>query len=118
MAGIKTRIKPTHRCLRDWFWIPETDLELELHAGDGKLLARLEHNRGRYRLTYPRTFPILSWPDSDPDLVKQRAESIALNALPLDPATAARVERDNARPHPMAVTPPVAVRTHGPRDRE
>jgi hypothetical protein len=30
-------------------------------------LARLEHNGGRYRLTYPRTVPILSWRDDDLD---------------------------------------------------
>ncbi len=69
------------------------------------MLARLEHNRGRYRLTHPRTFPILSWRDRDLDFVKHRAESVALNVLALDPATKARVDRDNTARHPMG--PPV-----------
>jgi hypothetical protein len=62
-------------------------------------LARLESNAGRHRLTYPRTVPILSWADLAE--AKRRAESMALSALPLDPAVAARIKRDNAMPHPM-----------------
>jgi hypothetical protein len=46
-----------------------------------------------------RALPILSW--SYLDEAKHRAESFALSALPLDPAAAARVKRDNATPHPM-----------------
>jgi hypothetical protein len=89
---------PSQRALRSWMWHVDGD-ECELRSADGMLLARLESNAGRHRLTYPRTFPILSWAD----LVeaKHRAESVALAALPLDPATPARVKRDNAMPHPM-----------------
>src|SRR5262249_19110511 len=58
-TGLKTGIKADRRlpfhCLREWRWTDEADLELELH-GAGQVLARLEHNGGRYRLTYPRTF--------------------------------------------------------------
>jgi hypothetical protein len=32
-TGLKTGIRPTHKCLREWVWSPETDLELELHDG-------------------------------------------------------------------------------------
>jgi hypothetical protein len=95
----KTPTRPPHRCLREWFWTDEVDLELELQDQAGQVLARLEHNRGRYRLTRPRTFPILSWPDFDE--AKHRAESMALAALSLDPATAARVAKDNATPNSM-----------------
>jgi len=100
-TGLKTRVRATHRCLREWFWTDEVDCDLELRDQAGQALARLEHNRGRYRLTRPYTFPILSWPDRDLDFVKRRAESAALNALALDPATKARVDRDNAAGHPM-----------------
>jgi len=98
-TGLKTRLRAAHRCLREWFWTDEVDLELELQDQAGQVLARLEHNRGRYRLTHPRTFPILSWPDLDE--AKHRAESVALAALALDPVTKARVDRDNAAQHPM-----------------
>jgi hypothetical protein len=103
LAAIKSRVKarPPFRCLREWRWTDEADLELELRDAAGTLLARLEHNRRRYRLTHPRTFPILSWADGE--RAKRRAESIALNALPPDPATRARVDRDNASGHPMGL---------------
>src|SRR5258708_37673785 len=54
----KTPTRPPHRCLREWFWTDEVDLELELQAHAAQALAGLEHNRGRYRLTPPRTLPI------------------------------------------------------------
>jgi len=75
------------------------DLEHELRDAAGTLLACLESNAGRHRLTYPRTRPILSCPD----LVEamHQAESMALSALPLDQQAAARIKRDNATPHPM-----------------
>lgn len=78
-TGLETGTPPRPTSLKHWRWKPEDDLELELHDRAGKLLARLEHNRGRYRLTYPRTTPILSWPDID--LAKHGAESIALGNL-------------------------------------
>ena len=93
-TGVKTGLPPGPRCLRAWRWQDE----VELFNGD-TLIARLEHNRGRYRLTYPRTWPILSWPSLQQG--KHGAESLALAALPLDPATAARTERENSKPHPM-----------------
>src|SRR5262249_58862399 len=88
--GLKTRVRPTHRCLREWFWTDEIDLELQLQDQAGQLLAWLEHNRGRYRLTHPRTIPIQSWPNLGQ--AKHAAESFALMALPLDPATKARLD--------------------------
>jgi hypothetical protein len=104
--------RPRHRCLRGWSW-RSGDCEHDLRDVAGTLLARIESNAGRHRLTYPRmtpavdrhgwndrrAVPILSWPDLG--RAKHRAESFALSALPLDPATAARVNRDNATPHPM-----------------
>src|SRR5262249_49862528 len=51
-TGIKTR----HKSLRGWQWVAD-DLEHELRAADGALLARIESNAGRHRLTYPSTFP-------------------------------------------------------------
>jgi hypothetical protein len=65
----------------------------------GTLLARLASNAGRHRLTHPRTRPVLSWPDLEE--AKHRAESMALSGLALDPATKARIDRDNAAGHPM-----------------
>ena len=81
-SASKSASTPTHRCLRDWSWTSETGGELELHDREGKLLARLEHNRDCYRLTHPRTFPILCWRDDGEDMAKHRAEAIALNNLP------------------------------------
>ena len=79
-TGLQTS-PPRHRSLRHWRWTDEVDLELELHQA-GHLLAQLEHNRGRYRLTHPRTRPMLSWPDLDE--AKHQAESFALMAMPRD----------------------------------
>ena len=70
---------PRHRALRHWLWTDEVDLELELQDQAGHLLSRLEHNRGRYRLTHPRTIPIQSW--STLEEAKHRAESMALMAI-------------------------------------
>jgi hypothetical protein len=66
--------------LRYWLW-HSSELQHELHDAAGILVARLESNAGRHRLTYPFTFPILSWVD----LVeaKHRAEAIALTHLKL-----------------------------------
>ena len=89
--------RPSHRALRAWTWHSD-DLEHELRDAAGTLLARLESNAGRHRLTHPRTVPILSWGLAE---AKRRAESMALAALPLDPKTAARIAKDNATPHPM-----------------
>src|SRR6266487_2171733 len=40
-TGLKTRVRATHRCLREWFWTDEVDLELELQDQAGQVLARL-----------------------------------------------------------------------------
>ena len=82
-SGSKQAIRPTHGSLREWCWTPESNGELELHDRKGNLLARLERNGSRYRLTHPRTVPILSWPDDGEDMAKHRAENIAVNSLPL-----------------------------------
>src|SRR5262249_26890515 len=63
--GLQEAIKgdrPAARCLSSWAW-HSADLEHELRDVDGTLLARIESNGGRHRLTYPRTRPILSWVD-------------------------------------------------------
>jgi len=87
--------RPRHRTLRSWSWHSD-DLEHELRDAAGTLLARIESNAGRHRLTHPRTWPILSWPDLAE--AKHRAESVALSA---NPKLAARIKRDNETPHPM-----------------
>ena len=79
-----------------WSWHSD-EYEHELRDADGTLLARIESNAGRHRLTHPRTTPMLSWPDLDE--AKHRAESLALAALPSD--LSARIKRDNETPHPM-----------------
>jgi hypothetical protein len=93
--------RPHHRGLRHWSWSSD-ELEHEVRDAAGTLLARLESNAGRHRLTCPRTTPILSW--SALDEAKRHAESFALMAMPLaaaDPKLATRIERDNETPHPM-----------------
>src|SRR5262249_27448353 len=93
--------RPHHRALRHWSWHSD-ELEHELRDAAGTLLARLESNAGRHRLTCPRTTPILSWADLGE--AKSRAESFALMTIPsaaVDPKLAARIERDNETPHPM-----------------
>ena len=96
-TGTFSRIKS----FRGWRWVTG-DLEHELRDAAGTLLARIESNAGRHRLTHPRTWPILSWPDLAE--AKHRAESVALSAIALDavdPKLAARLKRDNGTPHPM-----------------
>src|SRR5262249_25365066 len=103
-TGLKIGIKaerPQHRVLRYWSW-HSSELEHELHDAAGILVARLESNAGRHRLTYPFTFPILSWVD----LVeaKHRAEAIALTHLKLvvginiERPQLARIKAANTRP--------------------
>jgi hypothetical protein len=95
-TGLKTRIegdRPPFQCLRMWAWTPEADCELELHDQYGQMLARLEHNRGRYRLTHPRTVPILSWPDLDE--AKHHAEGLA---RPRSPPSSPRGSSGPTRP--------------------
>jgi hypothetical protein len=56
-----TSDRPSARCLRSWAWHSDGP-EHDLRDANGTLLACLESNAGRHRLTYPRTRPILSWP--------------------------------------------------------
>src|SRR5262249_35468612 len=70
--------RPRHRTLRSWSWHSD-DREYELRDAVGTLLARIESNAGRHRLTHPRTWPILSGPDLAE--AKRRAESVALSAI-------------------------------------
>jgi hypothetical protein len=70
--------RPRHRALHHWSWSSD-ELEHELRDAAGALLARLESNAGRHRLTCPRTTPILSWAD----LGERRVESFAVIAVPL-----------------------------------
>jgi hypothetical protein len=108
-TGLKIGIegeRSRHTALRHWSW-HSGDLELELRDADGVVLARLESNAGRHRLTHPRTTPILSW--SDLDEAKHRAESIALTAMSLEavtPKLAAESKRTNETLHPMG--PPLS----------
>jgi len=76
-TGIQTR-PPRHRSLRHWHWHSEEKIEHELRDAAGTLLARLESNAGRHRLTHPRTWPVLSWADLEE--AKLRAESMALSS--------------------------------------
>ena len=106
-TGLKIGIKaerPRHRALHHWSW-HSNQFEHELLDATGILIARLESNAGRHRLTYPFTFPILSWVD----LVeaRHRAEAIALTDLKLvvgvniERPELARINTANTRPHPM-----------------
>ena len=106
-TGLKIGIKgerPRHRALHHWSW-HSGQFEHELLDATGILRARLESNAGRHRLTYPLTFPILSWVD----LVeaRHRAEAIALTHLKLfvginmERTELARINAANTRPHPM-----------------
>jgi hypothetical protein len=88
--------RPRHRALRLWSWHSD-ELEHELRDADGTLLARIESNAGRHRLTRPRTTPILSWPDLDE--ARHHAEALALATIPSD--LSARIKRDNETVHPM-----------------
>jgi hypothetical protein len=106
--GLKSGLKPErprHRALRQWSW-HSNELEHELRDSTGTLIARLESNAGRHRLTYPRTFPILS--SVKLDEAKQRAEAIALTHLKLvvgvniERPELARINTANTRPHPMS----------------
>ena len=76
-TGIQTR-PPRHRSLRHWHWHSEEKIEHELRDAAGTLLARLQSNAGRHRLTHPRTWPVLSWADLEE--AKLRAESMALSS--------------------------------------
>jgi len=121
-AGLRAAPK---KCLSRWRWTDESDLEFELLDEGSRLLARLEHNRGRYRLTHPRVIPgwvvkmgqnpVLSWADLGE--AKHQAERVALGNLPLvagvniEKADRARINAANTRPNPMG--PPLNRQPHG-----
>jgi hypothetical protein len=95
--------RPRHEALRHWSWHSD-EFEHELRDADGTLLARIESNAGRNRLTHLRTIPTLSWPDLDE--AKRGTEGLALMAMPLEavaPKLAARIKRNNETPHPMGL---------------
>lgn len=93
LEGVSKNERPRHRSLRGWSWV-ESDLELGLRDGTGAVLARLERNRGRYRLTRPLSFPILSWGDEAE--ARHEAETLALGSLGL-----ADIRAEKRAPHPL-----------------
>jgi hypothetical protein len=110
LAGIKFGLRgnpPSDHSLRHCWWGDPVDGDLSLYNEDGLAVARLVRASGRYRLVYPHMTPTLSWPDDDLELSKRRAESIAINSLPLVPgvniekAELARIKAANTMPHPM-----------------
>ena len=105
--GLKSGLKPErprYRALRHWSW-HSNELEHELRDSTGALIARLESNAGRHRLTYPCTSPILS--SVNLDEAKQRAQAVALTHLKLvvgvniESRTLASIKAENTRPNPM-----------------
>lgn len=90
--------------MRHWSW-HSNELEHELRDSTGALIARLESNAGRHRLTYPCTSPILS--SVKLDEAKQRAQAVALTHLKLvvgvniESRTLASIKAENTRPNPM-----------------
>src|SRR5262249_17787784 len=105
--GLKSGLKPErprYRALRHWSW-HSNELEHELRDSTGTLIARLESNAGRHRLTYPYTSPILS--SVKLHEAKQRAQAVALTHLKLvvgvniERPDLARIKAANTRPHPM-----------------
>ena len=92
--------RPRHPCLRMWSWGGDGVGDHSLYDGDGLTIARIVLDGDRCVLRCPNAWPRQSWPDLE--RAKHGAESFALMNLPLDRATAARVARDNAKPHPMA----------------
>ena len=111
--GLKSVFKddrPRHGGLRRWSWHSD-GLEHELRDADGKLLARIESNAGRHRLTHPRATTIQSWANLDE--TKHHAEVLALAAIPLEAfklKLAARIKPDNEPPDnetPNPMGPPL-----------
>src|SRR5262249_49054691 len=104
-TGLQTPpiVRPTVRCLRHWAWHRSDDLEHELRDATGTLLARLESNAGRHRLTHPRTFPIMAKLAE----AKRNAEAVALGSLPLsggvniEARELAKITAANSSPNPM-----------------
>ena len=84
--------RPRHHCLRMWSWGGDGVADHSLYDGDGLTVARIMLDGDRYLLRCPNVWPRQSW--ADLERAKHGAESFAL--------TAARVARDNIKPHPMA----------------
>jgi hypothetical protein len=94
--------RPVHRCLRNWSWSGDGLADHSLYDTDGLTIARIVLDGDRYVLRCPNVWPRQSWPDLE--RARRGAEAFALTNLPLDHATAARVARDNGKPHPMAAS--------------
>jgi hypothetical protein len=91
---------------KGWRWESEADWdEHRLYDRDGKLAACLWGVGRHWYLLHPKTIPFQSAVGLEAG--KRLAFSIALANLPLDEATAARIERANANSAPfLARTPP------------
>jgi hypothetical protein len=91
---------PAHRCLRGWRWEADADYdEHRLYNRGGKLVARLWGVGDHWYLLHPKTTPLQSAVGLE--AAKRLAVSMALASLPLDEVTAARIKRENEKPHPM-----------------
>ena len=85
---------------RGWYWESQRDWdEIRLLGRGGEVLAQLWPVGERWYLLKPKTIP-LQWA-SEAEAAKRLALSIALAALPLDPATAPRVDRLNTSALPL-----------------
>jgi hypothetical protein len=104
-VGSKGPVLPRHRCLREWWWGGDDVGDYSLYDKDGLTIACIVLAAGRYWLRTPIAigpgwpYERVSWPSLEQ--AKRGAEAAALGSLPLDPATTARIKRDNATPHPM-----------------
>jgi len=85
---------------RGWCWESEKDWqEHRLIDRDGAVAARLWPVGDVWYLVKPKTIPVQR--STNLETAKRLAVSMALAALPLDPVTAARIDRENSKPHPM-----------------
>jgi hypothetical protein len=91
--------RPRHHCLRMWSWGGDGVADHSLYDAHGLTIARVVLDGDCYVLRCPNAWPRQSWPDLE--RAKRGAESFALMNLPLDPVTAARVARENSKPHPL-----------------
>jgi hypothetical protein len=83
-------VKTVHSAGRAWRWEADLDIEHQLLASD-TLLARISLRRGRWLMTWPRLYV---WLGKSPEMAQRFVEEM----LRLDPQTAARLERERAKP--------------------